>query len=102
MNRVPRRPAAALPPLRGRAAAFSEPGGADTPLARPRLRLPASPGRTTVVKVEVGSPCDGLPPFWGRLLEVAPGLRLLLHRPTMALLTLVGLLLVSFLLGRIH
>ena len=75
MNRVPRRPAAALPPLRGRAAAFIEVGGGDTPVARPRLRLPTSSGRTSAVKVEVRTPCDGLHPFWGRLLEVSPGLQ---------------------------
>jgi hypothetical protein len=101
MNRIPRRPAPS-PPLRGRAAAFAEAGGGETPLSRSRLRLPSSPGRTTVLRVEVRTPCDGLHPFWGRLLEVAPGLRLLLHRPPMALLTLLGLLLLSFMLGRIH
>jgi hypothetical protein len=52
--------------------------------------------------VEVRSPCDGLHPFWGRLLEVAPGLQLLLHRPTLAVLTVFGLMLLSFMLGRIH
>jgi len=102
MNRVPRRPAASLPPLRGRAAAFSEAGGAATPLAPPRLRIPPRSGTTTLVRVEVRSPCDGLHPFWGHLLEVAPGLQLLLHRPTLAVLTVFGLMLLSFMLGRIH
>lgn len=66
-----------------------------------RLRVPASPGRTTIVKVEVETPCDRLHPFWRRLPERTPGLRLLLHHLTRALASLPGLLLLSFMLGRV-